>query len=91
MKKKILCLIMLITLPLCLFFSGCSSKNVVGSEGQNPDDQIEFVKISAFGIYYDYEIYVNKATKVMYIIDKDGAITAMLNADGSPMVYQGEL
>lgn len=94
MKKKIFCLIMLLIIPTSLLLSGCSGKNN-SSNGQNPEEQVEFITLKDYTrltyINLKAVIVVNKATRVMYMVDNNGAITVMLNADGSPMIYQGEL
>lgn len=39
-------------------------------------------------IDYDmYDIYYDKETGVMYIMNREGGVTVMLNADGSPKIY----
>lgn len=96
MKKKVFCLLSILLLPLCLAFVGCSktSDDVLnGSEGQNPSEQVKFVDVGYYEYNgYYYAVIVNKATKVMYIhYGKSGQMTVMLNPDGTPMIYQGEL
>ncbi len=90
MKKKLFCLLLILVLPISLLLVGCGGDS---SKGQNPADQIEFVEVGGYylGGLYSTQIIVNKATKVMYLIDADGAITVMVNPDGTPMIYQGEL
>ena len=42
----------------------------------------------------DFDLFVDKNTKVIYIYNKtsyQGGLTAMLNADGTPMLWEGEL
>ncbi len=47
---------------------------------------------------YSFKVLVDKETRVMYLLyDSNdgrysiGGLTVMLNADGSPMLYEGEL
>lgn len=42
----------------------------------------------------DFDLFVDKNTKVIYIYNKtlyQGGLTVMLNADGTPMLWEGEL
>ena len=36
-----------------------------------------------------WRIYYHQDTKVMYAVSKDGVWTVMVNADGSPMIWEG--
>lgn len=93
MKKKLFCLLLILVLPISLLLVGCSNKSANSSIGQNYEDQEKFVMVEYFspGNSFYFEVLVNKATKVMYLVDADGAITVMVNPDGTPMIYQGEL
>lgn len=99
MKKKLFCILMILIIPISLLFVGCddSNKNITlnnnSSIGQSVEDQTKFIEVGSIGaVGYKKYIYVNKATKVMYLIDDNGeAITVMVNPDGTPMIYQGEL
>lgn len=99
MKKKLFYILMILIIPISLLFVGCddSNKNINlnnnSSIGQSVEDQTKFIEVGSIGaVGYKKYIYVNKATKVMYLIDDNGeAITVMVNPDGTPMIYQGEL
>ena len=42
---------------------------------------------------YDLEIYCDKKTKVMYLVKsvyRGGGITLLVDADGKPLLYEGE-
>ena len=86
---------MVILIPCTLLFVGCSNDKNNGSVGQNPSDQTEFVEIDSIciGNSYYQSILVNKATRVMYACysGQQGQMTVLVNADGTPMIYQGEL
>ena len=100
MKKKLFCLLLVLILPISLLFVGCggddsNNKTMVNNSsiGQSVEEQTKFIEVGSIGaVGYKKYIYVNKATKVMYLIDDNGeAITVMVNPDGTPMIYQGEL
>lgn len=81
MKKKILAAILTAT----LLIAGCSDMANV-SAGQN-NTMVLVVSER------DYSIYADKDTGVMYLyigIGSGGGLTVMLNADGTPKIWQGE-
>lgn len=80
MKKKILAAILATT----LLIAGCSdTANVSAGQGR----MMEKVEDE-----WGYTIYVDKDTNVMYIkrAGDGGTFTVMLNADGTPKIWQGE-
>ena len=88
MKK----LLLLLLLPVMLL-AGCGD---IRSDDYVSVEQDRFVEVknyySATGC--DYTIVVDKETKVMYLmflIGYKGGLTVMLNSDGTPMLWQGEL
>lgn len=69
-------------------FAGCSSIEKTSNVEVN---ESSFVIVESIGTC---NIYVCKETKVMYMFIKIGngaGLTVMLNADGTPMIYDGEL
>lgn len=81
MKKKILAAILAITLPI----AGCSDTANVSAGQDNTMVLVESER--------DYGIYADKDTGVMYLYMWSGpgcGLTAMLNADGTPKIWQGE-
>lgn len=81
MKKKFIAAIITAT----LLIAGCSD-TVNVSEGQ--DRMMEKVEDE-----WGYAIYVDKDTNVMYIKGSGdgGTFTVMLNADGTPKIWQREV
>lgn len=79
-RKKLITAIITAT----LLIAGCSDTANV-SEGQ--DRMMEKVEDE-----WGYAIYVDKDTNVMYIkgLGGGGTFTVMLNADGTPKIWQGE-
>ena len=80
MRKKLITVIII----EALLIAGCSDTANV-SEGQ--DRLMEKVEDE-----WGYTIYVDKDTNVMYIKGSGdgGTFTVMLNADGTPKIWQGE-
>lgn len=80
MKKKFIAAIITAT----LLIAGCSDTANV-NEGQ--DRMMEKVEDE-----WGYAIYVDKGINVMYIkgLGGGGTFTVMLNADGTPKIWQGK-
>lgn len=83
--KKILCLLFILITPL--LFCGC------GNAQTNYVEESMFIVIEYLNINQSNFIYilVHKETKVMYMTQYNGGLTVMLNADGTPMLWEGEL
>lgn len=78
MKKKIIAAILTVT----LLIAGCDNINVSEEHGE----KLMLVENSG-----GYAILADKDTGVMYLVIKNGGgITAMLNADGMPKIWNGE-
>lgn len=86
MKKKLFCLLLILMLPI-LLLSGCDKKS--------KNSTSELVAISYENIYHGFTIiFVHKKTKVMYLYVKNrkgAGLTVMLDSDGKPLLYKGEL
>ena len=85
--KRLICL--LISILICVSLCGCGST----MEDKTTDNQISmFVKLESFRIPnagWDHVVY-HKDTKVIYIISYEGIATIMLDADGKPLLWEGE-
>lgn len=79
MRKKLITAI----ITVALLIAGCESANV----GAEQDRMMEKVEDE-----WGYAIYVDKDTNVMYIKGSGdgGTFTVMLNADGTPKIWQRE-
>ena len=93
MKKKLISLLLVLVMPM-LVLCGCSC-----SIETTPYKTIQhcgrFVIINELttGNTVYVEMY-DKNTKVMYVyvdLGESGGLQVLLNADGSPMLYEGEL
>lgn len=87
MKKKLFCLLLLFILPVCLLFTGCSSKIENKQTEQHLMVCIDDFSIGGYGAF----ILVHKETRVMYMTYYQGGTTVMLDEDGKPLIYEGEL
>ncbi len=84
MRKKLITVIITAIITAALLIAGCSDTANV-SVGQ--DRMMEKAEDE-----WEYAIYVDKDTNVMYIkrLGDGGTFTVMLNADGTPKIWQGE-
>ena len=94
MKKKLLCLLLVLIMPM-MVLAGCGSKDYE-QKTTYVYAGVTFTRITDKGFIYegfsDADIYVHNETRVMYIGRMDsGYFTALLNADGTPMLWEGEL
>lgn len=87
MKKKIAAAILTAT----LLIAGCESVNV------SAEQDVDSIVVDRIVVDYtdNYAIYADKDTGVMYLFvgggHKDGGgLTVMLNADGTPKIWNGE-
>ena len=99
MKKfLILLLIMIISIfTLTGCDSGPDAKTESGKDIYYVTDEITFVRVVDSKWMDDFDIWVHKETKIMYIMyctsgDRSGyTMSVLLNADGSPMLWEGSL
>ena len=90
MKKKILCLLLLLIMPIFML-CGCSDTidSAIGTEYTIGD--VCLVKVEESDCFC---IFVHKETRVMYLANTEQyryGLTVMLNADGTPMIWEGKL
>ena len=91
--KKIL--ITILILALCILFTGCGEHYENGRRVYYVCEGITFVEVVVYdGPKQPYEILVHKETRVMYIKESEshqGGITVMLDENGNPLLWEGEL
>lgn len=75
--KKIISLLLVILFCVGIL-TGCG-KDISNSE-------LKCIELNTLD-YDMYDIYYDKETGVMYIMNREGGVTVMLNADGSPKIY----
>lgn len=83
MKTKVI----ILTAIACMMLSSCSK----GETAKSEDDTSMFVTVETTTFW---KIVYQKDTKVMYVVSEDsynhGTFTLLVNADGTPMIYEGE-
>ena len=80
-------------LCICLLLTGCdeATESTEGNNQQKESKQkkSEFVTVETGWVY---KVVYNRDTKVMYAVsygpNNQGTFTLLVNADGSPMVYE---
>lgn len=92
MKKKILIILLILIMPLCLL-SGCIPK----IEDYTTVGQNRFIAVKVYKHFDEGStiyIMVDKETKIMYMLISGiyrCGITALLDENGNPQKYEGEL
>ena len=80
----------LIIVSIMLTFAGCASVRAEATEIEDADDGSTFVLVDAD--YYCWVVY-HKGTRVMYVVSRApnniGTYTLLVNADGTPMIWEG--
>ena len=80
----------LIIVSIVLIFAGCASTRAEAKELDDTDDGNTFILVNAD--YYCWVVY-HKDTKVMYAVSRSpnniGTYTLLVNADGTPMIWEG--
>lgn len=80
-----------ILIVLGVIFSGWLLKDITISNNYAGNER--FIQIYNQYSKDDFRIYYDKETKVMYLISsiyKGGGITVLVDADGKPLLYEGE-
>ena len=67
-----------------LLLTGCGKKMEMNID-KSADETAPFVIVEICDFY---NIVYHKDTKVMYTVSNYGSFTVMLNADGTPMLYE---
>ena len=92
--KKVLCFLIIITLCVSILTSCSNKKTENGNAIFVIDDNITFVKVKESS---HFELYVHKETKVIYIATGgtsnvyQGGITPLVDENGNPILYEGEV
>lgn len=84
---------------MCFSLSSCAEKDERGRRVCYIGEDITFVEVYSFSgnaQKQPFVVFVHKETRVMYISslvsgDKDGGISVMLDENGKPLLWEGEL
>ena len=98
MKKKILIILLALIIPICLLFSGCGTK----ADDYKANDSERFVIVErvqknfrdSSGNPVDFFIMVDKETRIMYFMVSGNYyfdMETIVDKDGKPLLYEGEL
>ena len=88
MKKIIFCILIFV---LIFAFVGCEKEHENGNDLYKVCENVSMVAVEKT---QDFIIYVHKETKVMYLYENRynrGGITIMLDENGKPLLWDGEL
>ena len=92
--KQILCLIFTIVLCglfLVLNITGCTTNSDEATSTSNEESDASFVIVEKeLTNGYFYRIAYHKDTKVMYVLGEYNDFEVMLDADGKPLLWEGE-
>lgn len=91
-NKKILLTIILCLLLTTFSFTACGNSTVNATDSNNNYSGNMFTRVKS-GLGDFYVVYDNE-TKVMYAVSDGyyncGVLTMLVNADGTPRLYEGE-
>ena len=82
--------VFLVIISIVVMFAGCTSTRAEAKEVDDVDDGNTFILVDAD--HYCWIVY-HKDTKVMYAVSRSGynagTYTVLVNADGTPMIWEG--
>ena len=90
MIKRIICLLLAI-LVISTLFVGCGGVSATPVEEQYAETDVFVIVEKGNNRGYYYTVVYHKQTKVMYILSNDNIATVMVDAEGNPVTYEGEL
>lgn len=89
MKKRIVGYILLLVVTL-LCLTGCSDVKTVKQETSTPEESMFVLVQHSYTTHCSWDVVCHRDTKVMYLINSRGGCQTMVNADGTPMIYEAE-
>lgn len=89
MKKRIVGYILLLVVTL-LCLTGCDDVKTVKQETSTSEESMFVLVQHSYTTHSSWDVVYHRDTKVMYIINARGGIQTMVNADGTPMIYEAE-
>lgn len=94
MKKLLIAILILL---LCFLFVSCAARNEQEQRVFYVCEGVTFVEVikhSGNELKQPFTIFVHKETRVMYVkysLGHKGAMTVMLDENGNPLLWEGEL
>ena len=85
MKRKLLAIIL--TLVMMFALVGCSERTENGNKIWHIAEGVTFIRVGEESPC----IWVHKETRVMYLYRNAESFIVMLDADGKPLLWEGEL
>lgn len=88
MKKILMCVIVAVSLVLCI---GCSTIDVADATETDVGNVFSIVESGKMPEYGYYEVLVDKTTRVMYFYTSkqySDTMTVLLDSDGKPRLYE---
>lgn len=90
---KRLLVVAILTITMMLSFTSCGAQ-MQTEEEVSKNNGMKYSMFIELEVGSSYKVVYHKDTKVMYAIScgyyNCGTFTVMLNADGTPMVYEGK-
>lgn len=93
MKKKLMFLVAIIACALC-FLCGCDYKEKVKAKDFVPDsNRFVLLETQALSAYDHLYVLCDRETRVIYLLTHlhGGGLTVMVDENGKPLLYEGEL
>jgi hypothetical protein len=87
--KRAICLSLVLVMSLAVL---CSCEQYVSQQEtkQGVEAKDRFVEIFCIKSY-SARVFVDKETRVQYFVNYHGAITPLIDENGNPLLYEGEL
>ena len=90
--KRLICLFVVFT--LCFSLCSCTNKVHKKAELKETSDSHSMFCVVEESLYLNWIVVYHKETKVMYAVSaasyNRGTFTLLVNADGTPMLYDGD-
>lgn len=87
--KKLICLALVFLMCFAVLCS-CEQYEAQAEAKEKDEVQDRFVEIY-YNKSYSSGVFVDKETRVQYFVNYHGGITALIDENGKPLLYEGEL
>ena len=89
--KKFCLLLLLITMLLTIIFVSCTSDNSTETVSEDYSSRFICINKTTSASHPDVYVFVDTQTRVQYVTTTEGGLTPLYDADGSILLYKGEL